>query len=73
MFLPPDVLAQLTEAKARNLQIAWLEKHRVPFTRGRKGGINVLTAYIERLHGLKEAVVPRNDEPNLDAFTPRRK
>lgn len=74
MFLSPEELEQMTECtrRKRSLQIAWLEKHKIPYTRGKKGGINVLRAYVERLHGLKDVDVPRNTEPNLSAFAPRK-
>jgi hypothetical protein len=56
MFLTRDELKDMTEATKRPLQEEWLKRQRIPYTKGRKGGLNVLRAYVERAHGLKTEV-----------------
>lgn len=72
MFLSSEELAAMTECTKHSLQVVWLEQNKIPYTRGRKGGINVLRGVVERRHGMRDADVPRNTEPNLTAFAPRR-
>lgn len=59
----------MTETGVRTLQIAWLEKYKIPFTQGHKGGLNVLTAVVERRHGLKTEV---KEEAAIDMDSFRR-
>jgi len=71
MFLTQDELKAMTQASKRSLQEAWLKQHRIPYTKGRKGRLNVLRAYVEQAHGLKVVQVERpseETEPNMDAF-----
>jgi hypothetical protein len=52
MWLSKEELYEMTEAGTRPLQIEWLKKHRIPFTQGRHGKLNVLRALVYRKHGL---------------------
>lgn len=76
MFLSQDELKQMTQRTKRPLQKAWLKQYRIPFTEGANGRINVLRAYVERAHGLKDVAVERpkeESEPNWDVFKPKGK
>lgn len=66
MFLSRDELAAMTEVSKRSLQEDWLKRYRIPYTKGHKGGLNVLRAYVERAHGLKETE-PQDYEVNVNA------
>jgi hypothetical protein len=57
MWLSSSELKQMTGVSKRTLQLAWLKKNRIPFTLGHAGHINVLRAYVERAHGMKDIEV----------------
>jgi hypothetical protein len=74
MFLSQDELKQMTQRSKRPLQKEWLKHYRIPFTEGGSGRLNVLRAYVERAHGLKDVATERTSEetePNLNAFKRR--
>lgn len=74
MWLSIEELRTWTEAKKRPEIEKWLDKNKVPYTVGSKGGIKVMRAYVEKMHGLSSPLpsVPRNTEPNLSAFPTRK-
>jgi hypothetical protein len=66
MWLTSDELCQMTETNRRRLQQKWLDQHRIPYTLGSKGGLNVLRETVVVLHS---SHVPKNATPNYKAFT----
>lgn len=68
MFLETEELKRMTGARSRRLQKEWLRTYRIPFTEARTGRINILRAYVEKTHGMKDVTAPVRVEPDVDCF-----
>jgi hypothetical protein len=65
LFLTSDQLEDLTDAKRRDLQIAWLEKNGWEFEISRLGNPEVLLAYMEKRMGLSSPDPKASTEPDF--------
>jgi hypothetical protein len=69
MWLTAEEIERMTGTKTRPAQAAWLNEHNIPFTKSRRGELNVLRAAVARRHG-SEGEPCGDSAPDFTVFEP---